>query len=99
MQNAGPGEIDIDRDDIWKAFAMFDTNGDGFIPSTYILPALKTLGWYVYVYIEIVYIYIYKYIYTGFGALAGALYGGSVVYAMEFMLMCAIPMTHNTKGR
>jgi len=45
MQNAGPGEIDIDRDDIWKAFAMFDTNGDGFIPSTYILPALKTLGW------------------------------------------------------
>lgn len=51
MQNAGPGEIDIDRDDIWKAFAMFDTNGDGFIPSTYILPALKTLGWYVYVYI------------------------------------------------
>ena len=23
----------------------------------------------------------------------------SVVYAIEFMLMCAIPMTHNTKGR
>jgi Ca2+-binding EF-hand superfamily protein len=35
----------LDREDIWKAFNMFDTSKDGFIPSTYILPALKTLGW------------------------------------------------------
>ena len=45
LKGHGPEESYMDREDIWRAFAMFDTNGDGFIPSTYILPALKTLGW------------------------------------------------------